>query len=127
MRHDVAELERFPHEGAIGISVPLVRRLAPDSLSVMEFKDPTDVQIAEKMAKFPLLGEQIEGIWNVSFTAEFHMTNDSYLFKTAPGKGRLAAVRREDDLAVRASVGPPPLLGRRTGGQEGRIAGAYFR
>ena len=89
MRHDVAELERFPQEGAIGISVPLVRRLAPDSLSVMEFKDPTDVQIAEKMLKFPLLGERIEDTWNVSFTREFDMTNHSYLFKTAPGKGRL--------------------------------------
>ncbi len=89
MRHDVAELERFPKEGAIEISVPLVRRLSPDSLSVMEFKNPLDVQIAEKMLQFPLLGEHIEGVWNVSFTAEFHMTNDSLLFKTEPGKGRL--------------------------------------
>jgi len=85
----VAELERFPHEGAIEISVPLVRRLAPDSLSVMEFKSQVDVRIAEKMARFPLLGERIDGTWNVSFTAEFHMTNHSYLFKTAPDKDRL--------------------------------------
>ena len=48
MRHDVAELERFPHEGAIEISVPLVRRLAPESLSVMEFKDPTDVRLPRR-------------------------------------------------------------------------------
>jgi type I restriction-modification system DNA methylase subunit len=89
MRHDVTELERFPQEGAIEISVPLIRRLSPDSLSVMEFKTPLDVRIAEKMLKFPLLGERIEGSWNVSFTAEFHMTNDSHLFKTEPGKGRL--------------------------------------
>ncbi len=89
MRHDVAELERFPQEGAIEISVPLVRRLAPGSLSVMEFKNPADVQIAEKMLKFPLLGEAVAGSWNVTLTAEFHMTNDSYLFKTEPGKGRL--------------------------------------
>jgi hypothetical protein len=89
MRHDVAELERFPQEGSIEISVPLVRRLAPDSLSVMEFKSPIDVRIAEKMLKFPLLGERIEDAWNVAFTAEFHMTNDSRLFKTEPGKGRL--------------------------------------
>lgn len=89
MRHDVAELERFPQEGSIEISVPLVRRLAPDSLSVMEFKSQMDVRIAEKMLKFPLLGERIEGAWNVAFTAEFHMTNDSRLFKTEPGKGRL--------------------------------------
>ena len=89
MRHDVAELERFPHEGAIDISIELVRRLAPDSLSVVEFKNAMDVRIAEKMLRFPLLGESIEGHWNVAFTAEFHMTNDSRLFKTEPGKGRV--------------------------------------
>jgi len=89
MRHDVAELERFPQEGAIDISIELVRRLSPDSLSVMEFKNPMDVQIAEKMLKFPLLGEEIAGKWTVAFTREFDMTNDSGIFKTEPGKGRV--------------------------------------
>jgi hypothetical protein len=36
-----------------------------------------------------LLGEEIEGKWNLRLTAEFHMTNDSHLFKTEPGPGRL--------------------------------------
>jgi len=73
MRHDVAELERFPQEGAIGISVPLVRRLAPDSLSVMEFKNSMDVRIAEKMASFPLLGDAA-GQHPVTFAREFDLT-----------------------------------------------------
>lgn len=89
MRHDVSELSRFPREGGIDISVELVRRLSPDSLSVMEFKCPLDIAIAEKMLKFPMLGEKIEGKWNLRLTAEFHMTNDSHLFKTSPGPGRL--------------------------------------
>ncbi|MDX9708036.1 MAG: hypothetical protein RBT64_00655 [Trichloromonas sp.] len=89
MRHDVMELARFPKEGALEIPVELIKRLSPDSLSVMEFKNDLDVRIAKKMLKFPLLGERIEGVWNVGFTAEFHMTNDSHLFKTEPGKGRL--------------------------------------
>lgn len=89
MRHDVAELDRFPDQGAIDISVDLVKRLSPDSLSVMEFKNDLDVKIAEKMLRFPLLGEDVDGRWKVRFTAEFHMTNDSHHFKTAPGKGRL--------------------------------------
>jgi hypothetical protein len=41
------------------------------------------------MLRFPLLGEEIEGKWNLRLTAEFHMTNDSHLFKTEPGPGRL--------------------------------------
>ena len=89
MRHDVAELERFPQHGAVPMAVELVRRLSPDSLSVMEFKNLMDVRIAQKMLKFPLLGEKIQGKWNVQFSREFDMTNDSDLFKTAPGKGRL--------------------------------------
>ncbi len=89
MRHDVAELEHFPGQGAIDISVDLVKRLSPDSLSVMEFKTDMDVKICEKALRFPLLGEEVEGGWEVSFTAECHMTNDSHLFKTSPGKGRL--------------------------------------
>ncbi|MEI7469828.1 MAG: ATP-binding protein, partial [Chloroflexota bacterium] len=89
MRHDVAELEHFPQHGALQILVSLLRKLSPDSLSVMEFKSELDVQIAQKMLRFPLLGEQIAGVWNLKLTAEFHMTNDSGLFKTEPGKGRL--------------------------------------
>jgi hypothetical protein len=89
MRHDVADLARFPQAGAITIDVALVRKLSPDSHSVMEFKSELDVLIAQKMLRFPLLGERIDGAWNLKLTTEFHMTNDSALFKTAPGPGRL--------------------------------------
>lgn len=89
MRHDVEELDRFPRSGALDMRVDLIRRLSPDSLSVMEFKSAQDVRIAEKMLQHPLLGERIEGAWNLRLTAEFHMTNDSALFKSAPGSGRL--------------------------------------
>jgi intergrase/recombinase len=84
MRHDVVELERFPKVGALDMSVNLIRRLSPDSLSVMEFRHETDVQIARKMLKAPLLKEEPEVRWDFTLTNEFHMTNDSYLFKTAP-------------------------------------------
>ncbi|MFQ5677650.1 MAG: Eco57I restriction-modification methylase domain-containing protein, partial [bacterium] len=89
MRHDVAELAHFPQQGSIAISVDLIRRLSPDSLSIMEFKSPLDIQIAEKMLRFPLLGDEIDGTWNLKLTREFDMTNDSDLFKTQPGAGRL--------------------------------------
>jgi hypothetical protein len=89
MRHEVSELERFPKEGALDIPIELVRRLSPDSLSVMEFKNDMDIHIAEKMLRFPLLGEKIEGTWNLVLCNEFHMTNDSHLFKTEPAPDRL--------------------------------------
>ncbi|MEH2325449.1 MAG: DNA methyltransferase [Nostoc sp.] len=89
MRHDVQELQRFPGDDSLQINIDMVRQLSPDSLSVMEFKNQVDIRIAEKMAKFPLLGEKIEGKWNLRLTAEFHMTSDSNLFKQQLGKGRL--------------------------------------
>ena len=89
MRHDVQELQRFPRVESLNISVDIVRKLSPDSLSVMEFKNEVDIRIAEKMLKFPLLGEKIEGKWNLRLCNEFHMTNDSHLFQQQPGKGRL--------------------------------------
>ncbi|MGB5969213.1 MAG: ATP-binding protein, partial [Spirulinaceae cyanobacterium] len=73
----------------IKISVPLIHQLSPDSLSVMEFKSNLDITIAEKMARFPLLGEEVAGKWKLKLTREFDMTNKSYLFKTEPAKGRL--------------------------------------
>ncbi|MFM7714200.1 MAG: Eco57I restriction-modification methylase domain-containing protein, partial [Microcystis sp.] len=33
MRHDVEELQRFPHKDSLVISVDLIRKLSPDSLS----------------------------------------------------------------------------------------------
>jgi hypothetical protein len=89
MRHDVAELDRFPDQGSIDISVDLVKRLSPDSLSVMEFKNETDLAIAEKMSRFPMLGEDVPGRWRLVLGNEFHMTGDSALFRTEPSKGRL--------------------------------------
>jgi hypothetical protein len=85
------DLDGFLHSPSehLTLSVALIRKLSPDSLSVMEFKTPQDVAIAETFMLFPLLGQQLSDAWNVKFGREFDMTNDSHLFKTTPGKGRL--------------------------------------
>jgi hypothetical protein len=89
MRHDVAELSTFPTQTGLSLSVDLIRRLSPESHSVMEFKSALDIEIAEKLLKFPMLGEKIEGAWNLRLASEFNMTTDHHLFKTEPGAGRL--------------------------------------
>jgi hypothetical protein len=85
------KLENFLHNEKIQlkISTDLVKKLSPDSQSIMEFKNEMDMYIAEKLLKFPLLGEQLAESWNLKLASEFHMTNDSYLFKTENAKGRL--------------------------------------
>jgi len=93
MRHDVTELDRFPQEGAIEISVELIRRLSPDSLSLMEFKNEKDVAIAEKMLRFPMLGEEVVAKWNVLLNREFDMSNDSALFHQSRQNGDFPLVQ----------------------------------
>jgi hypothetical protein len=85
------KLDEFLNSGKadLQLTADLIRRLSPDSLSVMEFKGEIDVRIAEKMLKYPLLGEQIPGTWNVRLSAEFHMTNDSGMFRPEPARGRI--------------------------------------
>lgn len=89
MRRDVSELNEFPSHGSVSIDVDLIRKLSPDSLSVMEFKGELDVKIARRMARFPLLGEVIAGVWRLRLNREFDMTNDGRLFQTSAGVGRL--------------------------------------
>ncbi|MBI1258033.1 MAG: N-6 DNA methylase [Chloroflexi bacterium] len=58
-------------------------RFSPESLSLMEFQSQQDYEIAEKLyADHPLIGSRQLNSWNIKLTAEFHMTNDRYLFNT---------------------------------------------
>ncbi|HQF54374.1 MAG TPA: ATP-binding protein [Fibrobacteria bacterium] len=85
-------LESFLHDPTVRlpVSVPLVRKLSPDSLSVMEFKSDVDVAIAEKMLRFPQLGEDVPGTWKLKLGNEFHMTSDAKgLFEEIRVKGYL--------------------------------------
>lgn len=89
MRHDVAELDHFPSNESLMLSVEMIRKTSPDSLSIMEFKSDTDVWISEKMLRFPLLGEDVREKWQATIYREFNMTDDSYLFRNERALGRL--------------------------------------
>jgi hypothetical protein len=89
MRHDVADLNSFPSKDDIRLSANLIKRFSPDSFSIIEFKSPLDIKIADKMFRYPLLGEKIEQAWNVKFARELGMTNDSDLFHSSAAKGRI--------------------------------------
>lgn len=77
-RHDLQDL--YEQDLFMTISVDTVKKLAPDTWSVMEFRDKRELDIMAKLARWPALGEFIPGKWNVEFVAEFHMTNDSQFF-----------------------------------------------
>lgn len=81
------DFDSFVHDDGnfIELSTELVRATSPETLSVLEFRGPTDVSIVRKMLRFPTLGEPIDGSWALRLTREFDMTNDSHLFKTTEG------------------------------------------
>jgi hypothetical protein len=82
MRHDVAELARFPQIGAQWLSVELIRKISPDSLSVPEFKCQIDLDIAAKLQLFPLLANSVQG-WGLDlYGEELNMTRSAKFFKT---------------------------------------------
>lgn len=105
------------------ISVDLIRSLSPETASVMEFKNQRDIEIAKKMLAFPPLGAQIDDKWNLTLGNELHMTNDSHLFQSRPGDGRLPLYegkmihqfengKAEPRYWVDAAQGRSALLGR---------------
>ncbi|MBX7255940.1 MAG: ATP-binding protein [Candidatus Hydrogenedentes bacterium] len=89
MRLDASELERFPQEGAISISVELISRLSPDTLSIMELNSVMEVGLAKKLIRFPILGDKSEREWNFAIKREFHIRDDAQLFVTSKRPGAL--------------------------------------
>jgi type I restriction-modification system DNA methylase subunit len=85
------DLDVFLHSASEHIRIPvqLVRQLSPNSLSMMEFKDQREVQIADKLSQFSLVGTWVEGSWNLRLSQEFNMTTDSALFRNSRGSTRL--------------------------------------
>lgn len=123
MRHDVEELARFPDEGALWLEVELIKRLSPNSHSVMEFKSAVDLEIAHKLLKFPLLGETVPNAWNLTLHRELHMTDDAPHFRTQPEAKALPLVegkmihqfefaRQDYKFWVPEAAGRKSLIGR---------------
>jgi hypothetical protein len=83
------DLESFFHtpDQHMVLSVDDIRRLSPDSLSVIEFRSEVDTSIVFKSTKHPRLGEELDDSWRIRLQSEFHMTNDSYLFHTTRDRG----------------------------------------
>ena len=93
MRHDVQELEFFPNPSSNRIEVGNSALVSPETLAITEIKSGSDLSIIKKMLRSPLLGDKLPGTWSVQFKSEFHMTNDSNLFRQARELGESGFVR----------------------------------
>ncbi|WP_005035549.1 Eco57I restriction-modification methylase domain-containing protein [Holophaga foetida] len=98
MRLDISELND-PLTRTLPVSIQQIRRFAPNSLSLMEFRSHMDLEVANKLyADHELLKVQVRH--------EFHMTNDSRLWKDGSRKrlqeiGVLAPLEDTRDVRVR--------------------------
>ena len=92
MRHDVRELQTFPTAGSLHISTELIAKLAPDSLSLLEFHSELDVNLANKFFRWPPFGDLKEDTWNIRLQREFHITDDANLYHPAFTEGMVPLV-----------------------------------
>jgi len=98
MRLDTGELDD-PLIRTLPVSIQQIRRFAPSSLSLMEFRSPLDLEVANQLyAEHDLL--------KVRVRHEFHMTNDSRLWKEGSRKklqetGLLSSGEDTRDVRVR--------------------------
>lgn len=97
------------HPRYLSLDASLYRELSPETYTFVELHDQREVDLLRRIYRqFPRLGEQREDTWNVSFTAEFHMTNDSYLFRDAARLRRFDAVLHSPHPPVtEAAIGAP--------------------
>jgi hypothetical protein len=89
MRHDVAELANFPTPDDIRLDIPLIRKLSPDSLSIMEFKGEIEYQIMNKIAKHPAFDADDSLYKNLKFSREIATDLDREYIKDEPAKNLL--------------------------------------
>ncbi|WP_425913557.1 Eco57I restriction-modification methylase domain-containing protein, partial [Pseudomonas sp. GWSMS-1] len=62
-----------------------VLEFSPYSKAILEIRDEQDLRVLQKIyANGVLLGDQSERGWGIKYATEFHMTNDSNLFKPRP-------------------------------------------
>ncbi|MBW2675177.1 MAG: hypothetical protein JRD89_17505 [Deltaproteobacteria bacterium] len=80
MEHDP---ERLPSidANALFMASSKVERFSPDSLSIMEFDNQKEIDIASQLyGQHPFLGKYLKDKWDTGFQREFNITDDSDLF-----------------------------------------------
>ncbi len=89
MRHDPTRLELI-EQAAPRVTLEQVRHFSPNALGLMEFNNQMDVDVTTRIySDWPLLGDDVPGVWNANFDAGLHMTSASHLFEKYDG-GRIS-------------------------------------
>lgn len=83
-REQLEDLEQ-PEQFMLDYPRQQVEHFSPRSLAIVEAQTRRDLAILDKLySDTVLLGDQREASWQIDYSAEFHMTNDSKLFPPLP-------------------------------------------
>jgi Putative DNA-binding domain/Eco57I restriction-modification methylase len=81
---DVGNLQLFPDKKSISLNVDLIRNLSPESLSIREFSNEQELNLAIKLMNHPFLADEKKG-WGVKlYGEELNMTRSQNSFYTIP-------------------------------------------
>jgi hypothetical protein len=77
------ELDAFLNNDNERLNIPIqtIKKFAPTSLSIMEFKKQIDLDVVNKLIQFSMLGDELSNSWNFKLFREFDMTGSSHLFE----------------------------------------------
>lgn len=87
------------HSRYMQIEARLLRELNPETYTFIEFHSYHEVELVRRIsANVPRLNEDIEDSWNISFTREMDMTNDSHCFREGGRLKSFGAVEQKGQL-----------------------------
>jgi hypothetical protein len=84
MRRNLMEWED-PQKNSILLSADKINKFSPKTNAILETQTQRDIEILDKIyANSVLLGDKNTDSWDIEYSTEFHMTNDSKLFPPLP-------------------------------------------
>jgi hypothetical protein len=83
MRQDLNCLESFPDEKSITLTLKQIEAFSPDSLTIREFRDKSELKLSLKLFAHPFLSDQEEG-WGIDlYGEELNMSRSAGYFRNS--------------------------------------------
>lgn len=103
---DVNEARAYVAEGGLRFELDYLRRVSGSRLSVPEVRDRAQAELFGRLhLHHPPIGVRDETSWNVRFTRELDMTNDSRAFVDVRRARAQGAVRGDDGCWIHPELG----------------------
>lgn len=115
------------HLDSIHLSAEYISRVSGSRMSIPDVRSSQEVALLDSLVRcHPMLGERLEGSWNIGFVRELDMTNASERFVRVQAAAEQGAVMRPDGTWAHPSLGTLlPVYEGRMVNQHDSLAKAY--